>query len=283
MRLASAALFCVVLSAAPAARAGEVPPEVKEAIAYFDKYASKAKDDGKYAQLVADLAATQDPAAAERIAKILFDDNDQERKQIAADSLGDFKKNPAGKETAGKALVKGLGKDYEMDLKVQIVEAIGTLGYTPGCIPVCDAIRKDPNPWMKLRGVRTLGKLGDLHALPTLLYLLELFPKGIHNEAGEEVVVDTGTAGDGDQKAAEAKYKAQNSGPMGGRTNVDNKIYVQELERTLLKLTNDATIDSAEKLREWMVARTEQLTALGIEIPKLRKKNDDKKGDDAKK
>ena len=52
------------LALARAAAAGDTPDDVKEAIAYFDKYAGKAKDETKYAELVHDLASTQHAAAA---------------------------------------------------------------------------------------------------------------------------------------------------------------------------------------------------------------------------
>jgi hypothetical protein len=274
-------VVAAALCAAPAARAGdEIPAEVKEAIAYFDKYSAKAKDDGKFAGLVADLAATQDPAAATRIAKILETDRNNEHQAIAADALGDFKKNPEGKEAAGKALCKALTRDLEIEMQINVLHSIGQMKYVPGCMPVCDAIKKFNNPWVRLHGVRTLGRLNDLHALPTLLYLLDLLPHGIKEEAGAEVKVDTGTAGDGDQQAAEAAYNAANPGMGHGAPPVDNKVYKQELKRTVHKLTNDETIEDGDALRLWMIAHAEQLTALGIEIPTPPKEKKDKDKDE---
>ena len=60
------------------------------------------------------------------------------------------------------------------------------------------------------------------------------------------------------------------------------KAYVQELKKTVQAITNDPTINSAKMLREWMVARTDELKKLGIEIPKYTgptQKDDDKKKD----
>src|SRR6187401_3197463 len=102
--------LAAALAAAPSARAGDVPADVKEAIAYFEKYAPKAKDETKYAELVNELASTQDPAAAERIARVLTEDKNIEHQLIAADALSDFTKTVAGREAAGKALVKALEK-----------------------------------------------------------------------------------------------------------------------------------------------------------------------------
>src|SRR5262245_1556329 len=96
-RAAAVLALAASLAAAPSARAGDVPTDVKESIAFFDKYAPKAKDEGKYAELVHELVSTQDPAAAERIARILSEDRSLEHQLIAADALSEFTKNAAGK------------------------------------------------------------------------------------------------------------------------------------------------------------------------------------------
>lgn len=288
MRRSSRGLVLVVagvLAAAAASRAGDVPADVKAAIDYFEKYAGKAKDDGKFAGLVGDLAATQDPAAAERIAKILDQDKSLEHQQIAADSLGDFKKTPAGREAAGKALVKALQKGgYEEDVDIQIVDGIGKLPYVEGCLPVCEVLSKSSSPWYMVRCVRCLGNLKDLHALPTLLEILEKFPPAMKwgDTGGGETKVDTGASGDADQKAAEAKYNEDHKGDhKKGKPPVMFKAYIQELKLTVHKITLDETIESAVGLRLWMEAHAEQLTKLGIEIPKYhgptRKDEDGKK------
>jgi len=273
------------LAAAPVARAGDpAPADVKEAIAYFDKYAAKAKDDSKYAELVHDLAATQEPAAAERIAKILTEDKNPEHLLIAADALSEFSKTAPGREAAGKALVKVLGQmkgaDDE-DLAIQIVDAIGKLPYTPGCLPVCEILIKSDSPWLMLRCVRTLGLLKDLHALPALLEIIERFPTGFKWPGGDEVTVDTGSSGDADAQAAEQKYNDQHKGDhKKGKPPVMFKAYVQELKKTVQIITNDPTINGGRALRAWMVAHVEELTKLGIEIPKYKGptlKDDDKK------
>jgi hypothetical protein len=292
MKPVTPALFLALaaaLAAAPAARAGDAPPaDVKEAIAYFEKYASKSKDDSKYAELVHDLAATQDPAAAERIARILTEDKNPEHLLIAADALSDFKKTEPGRDAAGKALVKALQKGIDdEDLAIQVVDAIGKLTYTPGCLPVCEILMKSDSPWLMLRCVRTLGLLKDLHALPALLEIIERFPSGFKWPAGDEVNVDSGASGDSDQQAAEQQYNDQHKGEhKKGKPPVMFKAYIQELKKTVQIITNDPTINGGKALRAWMVAHVEQLTKLGIEIPKYKgptQKDDDKKKNDGKK
>jgi HEAT repeats len=260
------------LSGPSAARAGDVPADVKEAIAYFDKYAAKSKDDTKYAELVHDLAATGAAAAAERIGKILTEDRNLEHQMIAADALSEFAKDGEGRAAAGKALVKALQKgDWDEDMQIQLVDALGKIAFAPGTLPVCEVLLKAESPWLMLRCVRALGLIKDLHALPALLEILERMPVGYKWPAGEEVKVDSGAAGDADQKEAERQYNEQNSGRgKKGKPPVMFKAYIQELKKTVQAITNDPTIDGGQALRAWMVARTDMLKKLGIEIPKYK-------------
>ena len=265
------ALAAALAGAAPVL-AGDIPADVKEAIAYFEKYAVKAKDPSRYAELVHDLGATQDPAAAERIGKIFTAEKNPEHHLIAADTLGDFTKSAEGKAAAGKALVKALEKFDEEDLRISIVDSLGKLTFADGTMPICEVLRKAGSPWLMLRCVRALGTIKDMHALPTLLEILERYPVGFKWPAGDEVTVDTGSSGDADQQAAEAQYNEQHKNDRGkkGKPPVMFKAYIQELKKTIQAITNDTTIDGAQALRKWMVDRTDMLKKLGIEIPKYK-------------
>jgi hypothetical protein len=270
------------LAAPRAARAAETPAEVKEAIAYFDKYVGKAKDATKFAELVHDLAATEDPAAAERIGRIVVQDKDPEHQLIAVDALSEFAKNKEGRETAGKLLVKALvDGNFDEEMQIQIVDALGKITYGPGTLPICDVLVKTESPWLMLRCVRALGLIKDMHALPALLEILERFPVGYKWPAGDEVKVDSGAAGDADQKEAEKQYNDKNKNQRRkGKPPVMFKAYVQELKKTVQAITGDSTIDGGQALRAWMVAHTDELKKLGIEIPKYKGPplpNDDKK------
>ena len=260
------------LAAARSAGAADTPAEVKEAIAYFDKYAGKAKDTTKYAELVHDLASTQAPEAAERIGRILAQEKDPEHHLIAADALSEFLKDKAGREAAGKILVKALTDGgFEEEMQIQIVDSLGKLTFGPGTLPICDVLVKSDSPWLMLRCVRSLGLIKDMHALPALLEILERFPAGYKWPAGEEVKYDSGAAGDADQKEAEKQYNDKNKNQRRkGKPPVMFKAYVQELKKTVQAITGDTTIDGGQALRAWMVAHTEELKKLGIEIPKYK-------------
>jgi hypothetical protein len=264
--------LCAPLAAPRAAGAADTPDEVKEAIAYFDKYVGKAKDATKFAELVHDLAATQDPAAAERIGRVLTNDRDPEHHLIAADALSEFTKNEKGRETAGKLLVKALEDgNFDEDMQIQIVDSLGKLTFAPGTLPICDLLLKTDSPWLMLRSVRALGLIKDLHALPALLEILERMPVGYKWPAGDEVKYDSGAAGDGDQKEAERQYNEKNKNQRRkGKPPVMFKAYVQELKKAVQAITGDSTIDGGQALRAWMVARADELKKLGIEIPKYK-------------
>jgi hypothetical protein len=255
-----------------AAAAAETPAEVKEAIAYFDKYVGKAKDATKFAELVHELASTQDPAAAERIGRILVQDKDPEHHLIAADALSEFTKDKEGREAAGKLLVKALEDgNFEEEMNIQIVDSLGKLTFGPGTLPICDVLIKTDSPWLMLRCVRALGLIKDLHSLPALLEILERMPVGYKWPAGDEVKYDSGAAGDGDQKEAERQYNEKNKNQRRkGKPPVMFKAYVQELKKAVQAITGDSTIDGGQALRAWMVARSDELKKLGIEIPKYK-------------
>ena len=270
--LALAAALAAPLAAVRAAQAAETPPEVKEAIAYFDKYAGKAKDETKYAELVHELASTQAPAAAERIGQILVKEKNPEHHLIAVDALSEFTKDKEGREAAGKVLVKALEEgDFEEEMKIQIVDSLGKLTFGPGTLPICEVLIKTDSPWLMLRCVRSLGLIKDLHSLPALLEILERMPVGYKWPAGEEVKYDSGAAGDGDQKEAERQYNEKNKNQRRkGKPPVMFKAYVQELKKAVQAITGDSTIDGGQALRAWMVSRSDQLKKLGIEIPKYK-------------
>ena len=96
---------------------------------------------------------------------------------------------------------------------------------------------------------------------------------------GVSVTVDTGTAGDADQKAAEAKGKAEEKKKGFGKGKATSllKVYVQELLRTIKRICRDQDMDTPEKLHAWMTERKDQYKALGLEIPALPEKKEKKK------
>lgn len=260
------------ISAAPARADDSVKVQnVKEAVKYFKKYAKKAKDAQTYGGLVMQLQAEDHPLVAEAIGKELRRVKNQEYQMILAFALGEFERNPEAKAEAGEQLVESLGKKgFENDVQDNMVTALGKLQYRPAVPMLCDRIKGEADPWLLVTTVRSLGKIEDIRALPTLLELWEKNPVGYSWETGE-VTVDTGAAGTADQEAAEALWKQKygNVRKRAGRPFL-LKAYVQELAGAVARITGTKEVNDATKLRAWMEANVDKLKEAGVEIPKYK-------------
>lgn len=293
------AVLALVLAAAsaPPLRAADddaAAASAKAAVAYFEKYAPKAKDVGKFADLVAELGDVRHPIAAERISRILMRDNDSEHKMIAASTLGSFKAPKDAQEAAGKALLQWLEKEgNDPELTDSVVHAIGQIVYKDAVPKLNELLLGGGDPFVLLTTVRVVGLLDDRRSLPALLELWERTPVGYKWDTGGEVKVDTGSDGTADQEAAEAQWHAANDSKMKGRKKppVMFRVYIQELIKTVRIITKEETIEMPDQLRAWMETRRDELKKEGIDIPKFKgasKKQDPKdkdkdKGKDEKK
>ncbi|MCG3135202.1 MAG: hypothetical protein HMLKMBBP_02708 [Planctomycetes bacterium] len=285
---ATALLLALCALAAPAA-AEDLAAEAKRQVQMFDDTFSKAKDDVKWAEFVMDLTSCPHPVVVERIARILMKDPSLDRKIIAVNALAEFRKPADAREAAGNALTKSLGeKDIDFDVKEHAVGALGTLKYREA-IPVLNEIVLDKNKsedsaWFVLATIRAMAAIGDRRALSALLELWERMPSRVVWHGGE-VKVDTGSAGDRDQKAAEAKYKEKyGNGRKRGKPPTDFRAWAQEMGKTIAVLTGEQ-LGAPEDLRAWMEARAAELKKEGVVIPEAKddKKKDEKgKGDKGK-
>lgn len=268
--------------AAPGSRAQAQDTETQralDAIAFFDKHEKSQKDLHKFGDLLAELGDTQHPLAAARVGEVLEKARDVDRQMMAADVLAEFRKTPQAREAAAAQLLAALDRDgYEFPAMDSIINSIGLLEYRPAVDPLLAFMKKHRDPWLLLAVVRAFGRIGDRKVLPVLLAMWDEKGQG-YGWDGVSVTVDTGTAGDADQRAAEAQGQAQ-SGMMGkGRASSLYKVFIQELMRTVQKLTGDKDIDEADKLYDWMVAHRAELEAEGVEIPERKetKKKDKEK------
>lgn len=282
------ALVLTLAALAAPARAADDPAllnNAKAAVAYFDKYASSAKDEQKYAELLMDMTRIHHAITVERIGKVLLREGEEERRMIAAAALAEFTKPKEIADLAGKLLVEGAKKAPTDDVKDNCIDSMGKLKYRDGVPYLNEVALAGGNPYVLLTTVRVMGEINDRRALPALLELWERHPVGYSWETGE-VNVDTGAAGTADQEAAEAEWNSQYGSSMGPKKKppVMFKVYIQELVKTVGKLTGEK-IEKPEDLRAWMEARREELKKEGVEIPKYKgapKKKDDGKGDKEK-
>jgi hypothetical protein len=260
------------LSAPALAQDDAAAQRAKAQVKFFDQHVGKSRDPGAFARLVDEMCTEQHPVVAERLGRVLARDKDTERQMIAGSKLAEFTKNPAAREAAGEVLRKALEKrgGFDDDVVDTMTDSVGKLGHAPAVPVLCEMLKKGGDPYLLVTAVRSVGRIGDKRALPTLLELWERHPVGYSWETGE-VTVDTGASGDEDQRAAEAQWNAQygSVGPKG-KPPVMLKLYIQELVRSIGKITGDETINKPAMLRKWMEARAAELKALGVEIPKYR-------------
>lgn len=284
--------FVLVLTAAAvpcAAGAGEEDPatrDAKAAVAYFDKYAGKAKDDMKFGDLLMDLTRIRHTITVERIGKVLLRDSNVEHQQIAGAALGGFREPKEVRDAAGKLLEKAVQDAKDDDVKDTCIDSIGKIRYRDAVPTLNQVALAGGNPYVLYTTVRVMGQLEDRRALPALLELWERHPVGYSWETGE-VNVDTGAEGTADQDAAEAEWQAKYGSSMGPKKKppVMLKVYIQELVRSVEKITKEK-IAKPDQLRAWMEARREELKKEGVDIPKYKgpskkqKEKDEKEKDE---
>lgn len=286
MPFVAALLALSALSATPSA-AEDLEAEAKRQVQMFDDTYSKTKDDIKYAEFVMELTAFPHPVVVDRLARILMKDQNIDRKIIAINALAEFRKPADVRDLAGKALTASLReKEIDFDVKEHAVNAIASLKWKES-VPtlnelILDKGRPPDGVWFVLASIRSMATIGDRRALSALLELWERMPAKVKWPGGAEVRVDTGTAGDGDQKAAEAKYKEQNgNGKKKGKPPTDFRVWAQELLKSIYALSGQK-FEEPDQLRAWMIANAAELKKEGVEIPEPKEEKKDKKKDQPK-
>ncbi len=94
--------------------------------------------------------------------------------------------------------------------------------------------------------ITAFGRLQEYRALPSLLEWFNIYPDGVTWEGGS-VRVDTGAAGDKDEKAAQAAWKAK----YGGRAKKARPAVVDALLRAVRDITGQEFTKPAQ-LKQWM-------------------------------
>jgi hypothetical protein len=226
------------LVGAPLAQAGDAKPGAKVAVMATDEAVAAAlakfKEDWKAKGLKGDdrlsqrefalreLAKHQHAKVVEELASVTRDP-DPTLRMIGVIYLGDMTLLPGA---AGPKVVAAMkaGKG-DVVMLMTCLQSIGHLKYLGARAELKDALR-DQSFAVKKAAIDAIGRTGDLRLLREMLEVIgvdlgddpsaaqdanegkEVVEEGYSWE-GAEASVDTGTAGDGDQKAAEAKVKAQ--------------------------------------------------------------------------
>ena len=321
LALALAALLAVPAFAAPdggaepaaapeAAPALASPDEVKAAIeAYKDNWKAKGlKGEERLAQrdwAMQQLVAIQHPDVVDELAKVLKG-SDENLRIAAAVHLSEQTALPV---LAGKKIAEAIQRNKnDSNFLMAALDSLGRLKFL-GATEVIEDMLRHPDFSVKKAAIEAVGATGDMRLILPMLKLVQIDPdrdppaargknSGQSESDGEgyswegaEANVDTGSAGDADQKAAEkqakeqaakneAEAKAQNGGADsgGGKPNKPGKggggRSIQELIHPIKKALGALTgeeFDSPATVHAWLVEHKEDIAARIKELADVEK------------
>ena len=229
--------------------------EAKEAILEFEQ-AFKAKELEAKQNAVYDLHDVPSDLVIKRLEKLLRHKNPEVR-NVAALALGGQAHNP---EKAGALFMKVYVKDFKTEVVISsVLDGMTELGYLKYW-PKLEPALKDERNAIIIRVLELLGSNKDWRAVPKLLEIYKIvMPKRISWHTGE-VTVDTGTAGDADQKAAEAQFNAK-YGRGGSKAKAkakakakgfDLRNFSTQIRRCVRRVTGQ-DFDNAMDFEDWYV------------------------------
>jgi hypothetical protein len=244
--------------------------EVKAKLAEFETAFKATKDVGVQQGLVYDLISLKSDLTIKKLAKLLRH-RDPTIRNVAALTLGGQTHNI---KLAGEVLMRAYGKDFKIDEVVgSVLEAVSNLKYL-GYWPKVEDGLEDPRNAVILRILTLLGANKDFRAIPKLLEMYEVaMPARVAWSASEEIKVDTGTAGDSDQRAAQAAHEAKH-GKGGskdkararGRANsVDLRNFADAIKKCVRAITGE-TFETSFEFREWYVANRVMVARKAAEL-----------------
>ena len=252
------ALLALLAIAVAALAADPVSDEEADAILdEFDKAFKKTKVVEEKQGLVYDLHDVMHDDVIDRLEKIALRDRDPDVRNVAALALGGQKHNVA---MAGKALQKVFDKQQKEEVVLaSVLEAMAELNYL-GYWPKAKKLMSDERSSIVIRTLDLLGANKDYRALPKLLDMYQVaLPKRMKWKTGT-VTVDTGAAGDADQKAAEAKFNAK-YGRGGSKMKAkakakakafDERNFSTQLRKCVKAITGES-FDTALGFEDWYV------------------------------
>jgi hypothetical protein len=221
-------------------------PQAKEAIAKF-KAAFKGKDVAKKAFVVEELVK-------------LTKHRDPEIKAAAYQNL---ERQRAIPDVAGKAVLSGLDfKSKDLDGIIHVIDTVEALRHR-GATPVLVALCRHESHEVVRAALDALGDLKDVRALDAVLELLKELKvdEGVKWD-GAEAHVDTGTAGSGDQQAAEAKAKGEAAGKARkGKASARRMRSAGEIVYMVLKDLTGESFSSGKEARAWADRQKDALAA----------------------
>lgn len=245
--------------------------EAKAAIAKF-KEQFKGKDVALKADVIDSLAKVQHPDVIAELARLLGQKN-AELRAVAAQDLGGQKALPA---LAGSRLAASIEPNWtDWSHLADVVDSMKALGWR-GSLPFLLKMLKHPNQAVARWAIDAIGDMKDVRALDPILDLMkELKIEEGASWDGVEVHVDTGTAGDADQKAAEAQGQAALAARAAkGKSAGRKSRSIGEIVYLVLKDLTGEQLVSAKAVRAWAEKHKPELDAKKKALDDEQKKQD---------
>lgn len=230
--------------------------EAKEALKEFEAAFKATKEIEEQQNAVYNLHDVPHDLVIKRLEKLLRHKHPGVR-NVAALALGGQSHNVP---RAGALLMRTYVKDFKNEeVLASVLESMAELRYL-GYWPKVEPALKDERNAVIIRVLDLLGTNEDWRAIPRLLELYRVvMPKKVSWSTGS-VTVDTGTAGDADQKAAEAKWNAK-YGRGGSKAKAkakakarsfDLRNFTTQIRKCVKKITGQ-DFDTSWDFEDWLV------------------------------
>jgi len=256
MRAFIVSLFvCSVVAANPV-----TPVEdgvAKKALADFKVAYSKAKQVEEKQELVFNLHDVPHPLVLKQCIRLLKNKNPDIR-NVAALAIGG---QGFDSKTAGEALMKALPKEKKnVAVATSIVDALVEGKYLAYWPDIKKETTKDARNSVVIRIFDLLGANKDYRAIPMLLHMYRVaMPKHVKWQTGT-VNVDTGAAGDADNKAAQQKFNQKygaggskaKAKAVGKANSFDLRNFSSQI-KTCTKQITGIEFDNDIDLEDWWV------------------------------
>lgn len=264
--------FALLTFAAPSARAEEsakaaapkpIPPlattvDAKAAIAAF-KAEFKGKDVAKKADAVDALGAVNHPFVVDELVKVTR----HKDPELRAAAYQNLERQRAIPDVAGKAVMSGLDlKSKDVEAVTHVIDTVEVLRHR-GSLPVLLALCRHDDHAIVRAALDAIGDMKDVRALDAVLELLkELKVEDGVKWDGASASVDTGTAGNGDQQAAEAQARAAAAGnARKGKSAARRMRSAGEIVYMVLKDLTGEAFASGKDARAWVEKHKDALAA----------------------
>ncbi|MHC4548805.1 MAG: HEAT repeat domain-containing protein [Planctomycetota bacterium] len=246
---------CLALTLAAWAADPVSPEDAKAALDDFEQ-AFKSRELEAKQNAIYDLHDVPHDLVLKRLEKLLRHKSPAVR-NVAALALGGQAHNV---DKAGAALMRSYVKDFKQtEVLSSVLEGIAELRYL-GYWPKVEPALKDERNSVIIRVLELLGTNQDWRAIHRLLEIYRIvMPRRVTWKTGE-VKVDTGTAGDADQKAAEAAFnKKYGRGGSKEKAKAQRKAKSFDLRnfaaqiRKCVKRITGQDFDNAMDFEDWYV------------------------------